>query len=367
LIFWTESEERRNDWLMLLRYGIRNARELGTVSRKEGDPIRGNIHIARLMDHVADLNNDIRDLKAERDRLKEFEKEREVQRVKEREIELNKVQLLHSQEVEKLKSELNHVQQHNMQLLHQYEDYKQEIRLRAVSGILNNSIQPATNNITPTQSGHNTPTKLTPSSSSVSLVTPVENNQSGKMVIRRNSNGFALLTGSNNSEQDKDNQQSQNDEVTFQQTELEVAKLHREVLAAEKVVKRKSRMIRQAMVILAERDKALQSTTTAMQFLQPQGTSEPALQKLEELKESQREMREKAEKILQEEYEAMAIAAESLNAKNELYHAKVLEKEKRYRQTLVRYDNLQSTQGHGQASAAKELAKRKQDEGCIIS
>ncbi len=42
----------RNDWLLSLRYAVRNLRELGMLSRPTGDPARGNALAARLADQV---------------------------------------------------------------------------------------------------------------------------------------------------------------------------------------------------------------------------------------------------------------------------------------------------------------------------
>ena len=49
------SARETDAWLCALKYVLRNTRELGTVGRPKGDPARGNVLDAQLMERISEL------------------------------------------------------------------------------------------------------------------------------------------------------------------------------------------------------------------------------------------------------------------------------------------------------------------------
>jgi len=155
------------------------------------------------------------------------------------------------------------------------------------------------------------------------------------------------------------------------------AKAESKVVDAEKKVRARGAVIKDAMAILQNHEKEYLTTTKTMEELGVDETnaSDETAQKLARMKEEQKAKGEKARGALLAEYEAMVAEAEALNAYNEEYSTKTALREQQEQQQK---SILGGMAGAGKAAAGGRMTniRRKagkkgpngeQDDGCVVS
>jgi len=330
----------RDIWVTALRYAVRNMKELGTISRPEGDPARGNMLAAQYMDKIIEMSNklavyeanggkaptngftDDATVMALQAKIQELMKQNQTlmestgqdesvgddevaRRVnKARKSVLNAGTVVLFQEKMKLK-----------QLQQKYKEAKEKM---------------------------------------VDLQTQNEALQEQLETLGK---GGVPKKGVNIREE----QVKRDVTKKVKKAKKSVLEAETEVVEAEVEVKKRQDVIRIAMKSLQEKENALNNTKATMQVLgikegDPASYAHDATaRRLAELKKQQEKEQEECKSVLLKEYAAMVAVAESLNEKNEALAEKVYTKQQ--------YEKVE----RGLVAPENSSGSPRKDDGCIIS
>jgi len=81
IILFAESEQKRNEWITLIKYAMRNVKENTTITRTPGDPLRGNRWLSGMMERIDELVDENKQIKRE---VKKTSKDVRMERLEEK-------------------------------------------------------------------------------------------------------------------------------------------------------------------------------------------------------------------------------------------------------------------------------------------